>query len=307
MEKFMLRHRVFRYVMLGITLVIIFIYAAISAVLANGVTTSEREPLTETPQNYDLPYTNIQFSPRDGQLILDAWYITDSAPRPTIVLVHGLGSNRTSDGALNLTSHLWEMGFDSLLFDLRGHGTSDDGLVSGGYYEQNDLLGAFDFLIEAGVPSNNIGVLGISLGAAICILAASKETRIEAVVADTPYASITDLLAQEVSRTTPIPRWIVPAFIPGTTFVARIMYGIEISELNPEKYVQDIDYPIYVIHGEDDVRIPVDHSIRVHSAAHPNSTLWILPGVEHADAFITFPEEYSDRIGNYFQQALDLN
>ena len=301
------RSSLLKYLSLVIILVVILIYIGLSAVLANGVTTSEREPLTETPKGFNLPYKDIHFNPRGADLTLDGWHITGDESRPTIVLVHGLGSNRTSDGALELASHLWDKGFDSLLFDLKGHGTSDEGLVSGGYYEQDDLLGAFDYLIDAGVPSNNIGVLGISLGGAVAILAASQETRIKAVVADTSYANVTDLLVQEVSRTTPIPRWIIPAFIPGTTVAARLMYGIQINHLVPEKYVKRIDYPIYVIHGQADERIPVDHSIRIHSAAHPDSSLWILPDVEHADAFITFPEEYSERVAIYFQQTLDLN
>ena len=145
------------------------------------------------------------------------------------------------------------------------------------------------------------------MGAAVAILGASDETRIKAVVADTSYADVTDLLVQEVSRTTPIPDWIIPAFIPGTIAAARLMYGIKIDDLVPEKYVKTIDYPIYIIHGQADERIPAEHSTRIHAAAHPDSTLWILPHVQHADAFITFPEEYSKRVTHYFRQRLDLN
>ena len=307
MEFWMSRKSVFKYVFLTIILLVVVIYVGLSAVLANGVTTSEREPLTETPESLGLPYKEINFNPRGGELTLNGWHITGNERRPAIILVHGLGSNRTSDGALELASHLWAEGLDSVLFDLRGHGISDDGLVSGGYYEQEDLLGAFDYLIKAGIPSDNIGVLGISLGAAVAILTASDETRIQAVVADTSYADVTDLLVQEVSRTTPIPGWVIPAFIPGTTAAARLMYGIRINHLVPENYVKKIDYPIYIIHGQADERIPAEHSTRVHAAAHPDSTLWILPDVEHVDAFITFPEEYSKRVANYFRQRLDLN
>lgn len=303
----MVRSRILQFSVSGLIIFLGLIYVIISVVLSRGVTTAEREPITETPEQYDVPYKNVLFQTRNEDTVLAGWHITVSKSAPTIIFVHGLGSNRSSDGATHLASRLWKNGFNSLLFDLRGHGTSDDGLVSGGYYEQNDLLGAFDFLVQQGVPSNTIGVLGFSLGAGIAILGASKEPGIRALVADTPYANVTDLITQEVARTTPIPEWIIPVFIPGTTLAARLMYGIRIGQLTPETYVGEIDYPIYVIHGEDDTRIPFEHAVRVHQSAHPASSLWIVPNIEHVDAFTTLPKEYTSRVTEYFRMALKSN
>jgi len=125
-------------------------------------------------------------------------------------------------------------------------------------------------------------------------------------VSDTTYAGVSDLVTQEVSRTTPLPGWIVPLFNPGTTLAADLLYKIKIEEMTPEIAVTDISYPILLIHGMSDTRIPLQHSIRVHKAAHPSSTLWQVPDVEHVDAFKTHPDEYTRRVTSYFEAHLGI-
>jgi dipeptidyl aminopeptidase/acylaminoacyl peptidase len=154
------------------------------------------------------------------------------------------------------------------------------------------------------VDSNRIGVVGFSLGAAISLLTAAKEPAIKAVVSDTTYANISDLIVQEVDRTTSLPKWIIPIFEPGSILVANLIYKIKIDELVPEQSVGDIKYPILIIHGKEDTRIPFEHSVRVHANAHPDSDIWLVPNVEHIDSFLTYPEEYTNRLADYFRNQL---
>ena len=82
--------------------------------------------------------------------------------------------------------------------------------MSGGYFEQQDLLGAFDFLVQRGIPPERIGVIGFSMGASTSILGVAEEPAIRAVVVDSPYANASELIAQETARKTVFPQWIVP-------------------------------------------------------------------------------------------------
>jgi pimeloyl-ACP methyl ester carboxylesterase len=278
----------------------------VSVFLANGVTKADRKAFEHTPQEYSLPFEDVAFTTRGSEITLEGWYSTHPEAATTIIFVHGLGSNRLVSGAVALASRLWQQGFSTLLFDLRGHGTSDDGKVSGGYFEQNDLLGAYDFLMTKGVASEDIGVIGFSMGAATSVLGVCQEPEIRALVADSPFANASDLIAQEVSRKTPVPKWIVPLFIPGTELASNLLHGIKLGELDPESAVGDIDYPILLIHGTEDTRIPVDQGIRVHAAAHPDSGRWLVPGVDHVDAFLTYPDEYTERVVAYFRGRLEV-
>ena len=144
------------------------------------------------------------------------------------------------------------------------------------------------------------GLIGFSMGAATSIMAAAEEPRITAVVADSPYADASDLIAREAARKTPFPLWLMPIFIPTTKLMAKGIYGIDIGELVPERAVARLGYPILVIHGTEDQRVPLEHGQRVVEAAKTGSVLWRVPGVDHVDAFLTYPDEYVDRVTEYF-------
>ena len=289
----------------GVFIAMAFLYAVVSVFLANGVTKADRVAFEHTPDEYNLSFKEIVFNTRGDGISLKGWYIPSAEDAPTIIFVHGLGNNRAGDEALDLASRLWAAGFNTLLFDLRGHGTSGDGKVSGGYFEQNDLLGAYDFLLSEGVRSEQIGVIGFSMGAAASVLGVSKEPNIRALVVDSPFANTPDLITQEVARTTPIPKWIVPIFNPGTVLAANLLHGIKLDELDPESAVRGINYPILLIHGVDDTRIPVEHGMRVHAAAHQGSSLWLVPDTDHVDSFLNNSDEYTKRVITYFRGRLD--
>lgn len=277
-----------------------FLYGGVSVFLANGVTKAEREPFDHTPAEYNLPFEDVEFSTRGSDITLKGWHIPAEEGAPTIIFVHGLGSTRAGDEAVNLASRLWAEGFNTLLFDLRGHGTSGDGKVSGGYFEQNDLLGAYDYLVGQGVPADSIGVIGFSMGAATSVLGVSQEPGIRALVVDSPFASASDLITQEVARRTPVPKWLVPLFGPGTKLAADVLHDIKLGDIDPESAAAGIDYAILLIHGMEDERIPVEQGKRVHAASHQDSSLWLVPDTDHVDAFLNFPDEYTERVVAYF-------
>ncbi len=66
-----------------------------------------------------------------------------------------------------------------------------------------------------------------------------------------------------------------------------------------------LDYPVLLIHGEADSRIPVSHSERILKAAAPGSQLWTLPGVDHVDMFKAEPVEYVRRLREYLDMRLN--
>ncbi len=277
-------------------------YAAVSYLMASGVTRATRRPLETTPASHGLEYEDVEFSPRTGGLTLRGWFIEGQRGKPTIIFVHGHNSNR--EEGLDIAPLLAARGFGILAFDLRSHGRSDGDSISGGYFERHDLLGAFDYLVKRGARPDRIGVLGFSMGAVAALLAAAEEPRIRAVVADSPYADALELIAQETAAVTIFPRWVVPIFVPGMALVARLLYGIRVGEIAPLKTVARVNYPILVVHGDSDERIPVDHGVRVHAASHPDSDLWLVEDSGHVCAVDECPDEYAARVATYFESRL---
>ena len=285
---------------LPVALVAVILYLLVSFLIAQGVTKADRDPQEDHPSNYNLEFEYVEFLSRRGDVLLSGWYLPGDSSSPHLIFVHGIGSVRSGDNAVELAARMVELGYNVLMFDLRGHGSSGGDKVSGGYFERWDVLGAFDYLVDRGIGPDRTGLMGFSMGAATSILAAAEEPRITALVADSPFANASDLIAREAARTTPIPGWLTPIFMPAAKLMARGIYGIDIGALVPEKAVADLGYPVLVIHGIADELIPWKQGQRVASAAEAGSSIWLVPGVDHVDAFLTHPDEYVRRVSEYF-------
>jgi pimeloyl-ACP methyl ester carboxylesterase len=296
--------RVVRWGLPLLVVLLVVAYLGVSYLIASQVAESEHKEQEELPGEYGLVYEDVEFMSRADGLALSGWYIQADSEGPTLLFVHGIGGVRSGDNAVELASMLVERGFDVLMFDLRGHGSSEGDRVSGGDHERQDVLGALDFLEGRGVALENVGVLGFSMGAGTAALAMAEAPEVRALVLDSPYANASDRIAHEIGVRSVFPAWIAPVFVPGAKVVARLQFDIDIGALVPERVVADLDYPLLIIHGEADTRIPVEHGIRVHMASHTDSELWLVEGVDHVDAFLTYPEEYTDRVAAYFEERL---
>ena len=135
---------------------------------ANGIEFQEVELVTED---------NVRLS---------AWY-TPPKNGAVILVAHGYGDKRMEDIYALFASH----GYGVIAWDFRAHGESAGEFCSLGYYEILDAKAALDFaLAQPGVE--HIGAWGGSMGAVTMIRAAARYPEIEALVADSPYATLED-------------------------------------------------------------------------------------------------------------------
>ncbi len=283
-----------------VVMVVVVLYGSVSFLIAQGVTNASRKPQEQIPSDFNLVSEDVEFFSRRGDVKLSGWYLPGDDSGPHLIFVHGIGSVRSGDKAVGLAARIVGLGYNVLMFDLRGHGSSGGDKVSGGFYERADVLGAFDYLLRRGVDIGRVGLMGFSMGAATSIMAAAQEPRITALAADSTYANASELIAREAARKTLIPGWLTPVFMPASKLIANGIYGIDIGSLVPEESVADLGYPVLVIHGTGDKRIPLEQGQRVAGAAKEGSSIWLVPEVDHVDAFLTYPDEYTERVDEYF-------
>ncbi len=289
-------------IILSVILAVVIIFVGISAYLGYSMTRVERVPLTETPAVLDLAYENVTFPSLDKNLTLHGWFLPGTDNEPVIIMVHGNGQNRDdpSIGTLDIAGQLVKHGYNVLMFDLRGYGESDGSTVSGGYYEKRDVEGAVDFVKQRGFE--HIGVLGFSLGAVSTLLAAAEDNDIDAVVSDSSFADLNDIMGPEFHKRTKAPE----IFLHPILFMIKIMYGVDFAAIRPINVVPEITpRPIFFIHGEADETIPVAHAYRLYQASqNPLNELWVVPGAGHTKSFKLYPEEYIERVTAFFDKAL---
>ncbi len=288
-------------VVLVALVVLILAVVAISAFIGHTLTRAERLSIKDKPGSRGIDYTEVQFQSSVDAITLRGWHMMSPDSDRIIIMVHGASDHRASRtvGMLDIAVQLLENGYDVLTFDLRGHGESDGNRISGGYFEQRDVLGAVEYVKTLGF--HNIGLLGFSVGAVSSLLAAAQSTDIDALVADSSFADLNDIVAAEFKKRAHLPA----VFLPPLLLMVKIMYGVDFAELAPAAYVAKIaPRPVFVIHGALDKMIPANHARRLKQAAQGSADqLWIAPGAAHVRAFATHPREYMQRILAFYDSV----
>jgi uncharacterized protein len=108
-----------------------------------------------------------------------------------VIAIHGHRGARHH--CVGIGAALWRKGANVLLFDHRGRGTSEGDLMSLDYYEVFVALTAIGYSLSR-APEVPLGPIGYSMGAAVAVMAAARDERVRAIVADSPFASERDLV-----------------------------------------------------------------------------------------------------------------
>ncbi len=251
------------------------------------------------------------FGASDG-VRLAGWLVPSFGDR-VIVLVHGIYSHAWDGQAPDVARAYHDAGFDVFLFDSRGQGRSG-GTLGLGWLERQDLHAAVNLLLARGFKAGKIGFHGTSYGAATALLAAAEIPEVEAVVADSAFADVRDVMLGEVARRTGLSvRW-TRLLAPGLGFIARWRFGMNPDQTSPEKAMVAISpRPVLLIHGEQDPIIPVESLQRLHSVAPTSATMWVLPGCQHTEGVRLAPdninpsplrEAYLSKVTEFFQHYL---
>lgn len=274
--------------------------AAIAALIGNWIILRAalkppRTPLFLTPLDLDLPYIDVRFG---KEIELAGWWIPADNAVGTVVLCHGYFMNRSEP--LVVAKRLWPLGFNCLTFDFRACGKSGGDLCSLGYHESNDVTAAVDEA-ERRTPGLPIIAFGASMGAVASNFAASRDRRIAAIVADSPYARLSDAVDDWWKGSVgPLAMWLLkPAKLVGILMTKVSPYSVR-----PDMAVQAIDRPILLLHGERDRLIPAHHSRRIYAVANEPKEALFFEQSDHVQARFDHPERYYQALTSFVQSVV---
>lgn len=259
------------------------------------------EPSRRNPDSLDLAYQDIHLRNDDGDM-LHGWWIphpsaSEERPAPTLLFVHGW--DRNCQRMLPYMRASRSLPVNMLAIDGRGHGENrkDHFITVVGLAE--DISAALDWLVaRPETDVHRVGVISHSFGAAAAILAASRDDRIGAFIADGSFANPADIMETAVtSRHLPYfpVGWLIKHYIQlrlNTTFQA----------IAPENNIGSVDVPGLLVHGGDDSVIPVGDSHRIFRNAGENIRRWIAEGADHSDT--TDHPEFSEVLHDFLSDAL---
>jgi hypothetical protein len=78
--------------------------------------------------------------------------------------------------------------------------------------------------------------------------------------------------------------------------------GFSPDEVSPEKAAAQRPFPVLLICGTNDHRIPCRHAEAIYGAAIGPKELWIVQGAGHASALGQAPAEYENRVVSFFEK-----
>ena len=254
------------------------------------------DPFPDKPAG--LVVDDVEFKSSDN-VSLSGWFIpAATSPAPAVVLSHGRGTNRTVFSKEIPLLHA--AGFSLLAFDYRGQGRSQQVKSTAGAREQLDLDAAIAFLRgQRGVKPGTVSVLGKSLGASIAMLTAADNPNVGAVVDESGFAKLADVVGYNFNLETGLPEF---PFAPLSVKIAEARTGVDLGDVDVTKTVRHLSpRPLLVVHATRDTRVKFDQSDKIFDAARDPKSRWTLDSDEHADAISADPRGYEEHVVKFLE------
>ena len=203
-------------------------------------------------------WPEVQVKGEDGTVLQGTYIASPVTSHKTVILMHGLYQNRTM--CLPYVPMYRSLGYNVLLIDLRGHGGSGGEHTEWGLAEMGDLDSWVRFL-KTKDPSCQIGMHGVSLGAAMALLysATDQGKNLAFYISDSAYGNVTALGREKVYDWAQDKRAIWGYNILDPFFQAAMFYHTHkiLSDIEPLQAVKKSSAPILFLHGDADELIPV--------------------------------------------------
>ncbi len=258
-----------------------------------------RQRSAPTPGDAGFAYEELDFESADG-LVLRGWLVPHEEARGVILLAHGLGAEKSD--LIDMVPFLHRGGYALFLFDFRGHGESEGDHATLGYLEQRDLEGALACVSSrqetSGLP---LGLYGISMGAAPCVLVAARRQEVRAVVAESCYDSLESTIIHHGRLYFHLPAWVCRLGI----FFFQLRFWFDIGEVSPLDDIGAIGpRGVLLVSGEKDERMPPRLSRELYRRAVEPKGILVVPGAAHGQAHFIDKYGYEGAILEFYNKHL---
>ncbi len=223
--------------------------------------------LAATPADVGLEFEDLNFRAADGTR-LHGWLVPGGG-EIALLWFHGNAGN-IGDRVELLGELHRELGLAIFILGYRGYGESKGKPSEAGLYlDAEAALGALTERL--GVPAEQVALLGQSLGTAVAVELANRH-RPAGVILESPFTSVRDMARRHYPW---LPVW-----------------SLLRTRFDSLSKIANVRAPVLIIHGEDDMIVPVEMGERVFAAAREPKRLLTIPGAGHNDAHVIGRSEY---------------
>ena len=249
-------------------------------------------PIGPVPADFPFPVEAVRFPAKDG-LAIAGWFVPCPGATRAAVLLHGAKRNRLENVAR--ARLMREHGYAVLLYDARGCGESAGDVLSFGFHETKDLLGALDYLRGRGY--HQFGLIGFSQGGLTIVNAAADLRDISWVILECTPFDLWHTAGHDMRTAYGLPESFTGLFV--TPFV-KWRLGVSLQDyVPPVRNIARLHCPLYLIAGGEDVRVLPEESRELFAGANEPKWFWLIGGAPHTN-YYPRPDPVYERHVLYF-------
>lgn len=216
------------------------------------------------------------------------------------IVVHGY----TSEGELvsSKAKHFYEMGYNVLVPDLRGHGKSEGDYIGMGWDDRLDIIDWINNILKDN-PSSEIILHGTSMGAAT-VLSTSGENlpnNVKAIIADCGYTSVWNEFTYQLKALFNLPSFPVMNL---SNMVTMVKAGYSLKDASPIDQVAKSKTPILYIHGDKDDFVPYYMMDELYNATSSEKSKLTVQNAGHGKADLVNPDLYWNTVTDFLNKYI---
>ncbi|MEK3937185.1 alpha/beta hydrolase [Sporosarcina sp. FSL W7-1349] len=250
------------------------------------------------------PFEQLHMQSRDG-LELSGYFLPAAVPTDKLViLTHGYLGNAKQMGLFGQFYHD-TLQFNIFMPDARGHGKSGGDYYGFGWPDRLDLIDWTNLLVQKLGTDTEVVYHGLSMGAATVLMTSGEDDlpeQLEAIIADSPYASVYDLFAYQMKRMFHLPAFPV---LDSTSVVTKMRAGYSLREANALREVAKTDVPILYIHGKGDTFVPTEMSENLYRHTRSESEIFLVDLANHGESYVLEKGVYQLKVRNFLSSHLN--
>ncbi|WP_143317811.1 alpha/beta hydrolase [Clostridium sp. HBUAS56017] len=234
-------------------------------------------------------------------LQLHGYEIINTNPSKTwVITVHGyMGQGKEMEGYANA---FYNMGYNVLVPDLRGHGKSEGKYIGMGWDDRKDILSWIDYILQKDSDAN-IVLHGVSMGGGTVMMTSGEDLpgNVKAIIEDCGYTSVWDEFSYQLDSLFGLPEFPV---LQSASLVSKIRAGYWLQDASAIDQLAKSKTPMLFIHGDKDTFVPYSMLDKVYNSANVEKEKLVVEGAAHAQASKTNPQLYWGTIRKFIKNYI---
>ncbi len=243
----------------------------------------------------NYPHKKIYIKSKFGYQMAGRYYPVKPKSHKYTILIHGYNNCSITCGKYAKIFN--DRGINCIAPDTRRIQETGGKGISFGYYERYDIETWIEEIYKMD-PKAEIGMFGISLGAATCILVAEMRIDLKYIIPYCSYSSFKDIVMSKGKDLYPK---LIKFFYPAIVIGGFITMGARQDLIDITASIKKVSCPTMILHSQDDDFTPYSQALKLKEAK-PDAVFRDFVGPQHARSYATQPVLYTKYINDFLDE-----